>query len=159
MRLFELHFPTSNKPEVVMIVCDVRVYASITNAFARLIAFFPSILVARRSLQTQKKDRTNNGLDKMKSRDLWSWTASSARPSRPRHRSCSERRGRLLGIEVDTRVGHDALRINGLTGSTAIGILVEYDITFVFDELGGIAFSLILSCRWKLILTLQVRRA
>jgi len=47
-----------------------------------------------------------------------------------------------MGIEVDTGVGYDTLRINDLAGSAAIGILVEYDITFVFDELGRMTVSL-----------------
>jgi len=47
-----------------------------------------------------------------------------------------------MGIEVDTRVGHDSLRINDLAGSTAVGILVEYNITFVFDELDRMIVSL-----------------
>lgn len=65
------------------------------------------------------------------------WTESSARPGRSRHRECSKRKGRLLGIQVDTGVGHDTLKIDGLAGSTAIGILVEYDVTLVFDELSN----------------------
>jgi hypothetical protein len=51
------------------------------------------------------------------------------------------KKDRLPGIKVDTRVGYDTLRINGLAGSTTIGILVEYDITLVFDKLGRMTIS------------------
>jgi hypothetical protein len=63
---------------------------------------------------------------------------------------CSKRRVRLLGIEVDTRVGYDTLGINGLAGSTAMGILVEYDVTLVFDELGKMTVSSNLSLQMEL---------
>ena len=118
--------------------------------------FVFAILVARWSRQPQRKD-TINGLDKVKPRDISNWKALLIQVVRGI--ATIPRTGRLLGVEVDTRVGYDALRINGLAGSTAMGILVEYDITLIFDELCRISFSLKLSCRRKLIPTLQVRRA
>jgi len=54
-----------------MIMCDVRVYASIPDAFARLLFV---ILAFSRSLQLQRKDRARDRLDKMKPRDTSNWT-------------------------------------------------------------------------------------
>jgi hypothetical protein len=112
------------------------------------------MLASSLSLLLQRKDGTHNRPDKIK----LNWTeCNSACPSRSRH----PRRGQLPGIEVDTRVRYDTLGINGLAGSTAIGILVEHDITLIFDELGRTIVSLNLSYSigWNLILTLQVRMA
>lgn len=127
-----------------MMMCDVRVYASIPNTFAKTVFFYSR---GPRSLQLQRKDRTRNGLDKTKPREMSNWAGSPAGPSHLRHRGCPKKSSRLLGIEVDTRVGYDTLRINRLAGSTAVCILVEYDITLVFDELGRMAISSNLSCR------------
>ena len=130
---------------MVMMLCDVRVYASIPNTFAKTVFFYSR---GPRSLQLQKKDRTRNGLDKTRqNQEMSNWAESSTGPSHLRHRGCPKKSSRLLGIEVDTRVGYDTLRINRLAGSTAVGILVEYDITLVFDELGRMAISSNLSCR------------
>lgn len=92
--------------------------------------FSSSILVARRSLQPRRAI-----LDEIKryiELDGKLCTSKSSTASQ-----LFPEKGRLLGIEVDTRVGYDTLGINDLAGSTAIEILVEYDITFVFDELGS----------------------
>ena len=39
-------------------------------------------------------------------------------------------------VESDTRVGYDTLGINGRARSTAMGVLIEHNITLVFHEEG-----------------------
>lgn len=61
MWAFELDSPVSNKPEKV-IMCDVRVYASISNALAKTFLLLLSWTLGRFKLQ--KNDRTRNRLGK-----------------------------------------------------------------------------------------------
>ena len=70
----------------------------------------------------------------MTPKDTSNGTESFAHLCRSRHHGCSKEI--LLGSEVGTRVGDEALGVNGLASSTAIGILIEHDIALVFHELG-----------------------